>query len=81
MPQQRSGGEQAEIRRARVRVTQICMVMPIARPVTTRAVVGMGILAFLLTSVVGGIWSSLVVANLATTPAVPWAVLAMAGVL
>jgi membrane protease YdiL (CAAX protease family) len=57
------------------------MVTPNARPVTTRMVVGMGILAFLLTSVVGGIWSGLVVANLLTTPAVPWAVLAMAAVL
>jgi membrane protease YdiL (CAAX protease family) len=37
--------------------------------------------AFLLTLVVGGIWSGFVVANLATTPAVPWALPAMAGVL
>jgi len=57
------------------------MVMPNARPVTTGTVVGMGVLAFLLTLVAGGIWSGLVVANLATTAAVPWAVLAMAGVL
>jgi membrane protease YdiL (CAAX protease family) len=57
------------------------MVKPNAGPVTTRAVIGTGVLAFLLTLVVGGIWSGLVVANLLTTPAVPWAVLAMAGVL
>jgi membrane protease YdiL (CAAX protease family) len=57
------------------------MVKPNRRPVTTRAVIGTGVLAFLLTLVVGGIWSGLVVANLLTAPAVPWAVLAMAGVL
>lgn len=57
------------------------MVKPNPRPVTTRGVIGTGVLAFLLTLVVGGVWSGLLVANLATSPAVPWAVLAMAGVL
>jgi membrane protease YdiL (CAAX protease family) len=40
-----------------------------------------GGLALLLTVVTGGIWTALLVANLATTPAVPWAVAAMALVL
>jgi membrane protease YdiL (CAAX protease family) len=57
------------------------MAQPNARPVATRAVVGTGVLALLLTLLLGGIWSGLVVVNLATTPAVPWAALAMAGVL
>ncbi len=37
--------------------------------------------ALLLTVVTGGIWTALLLANLATTPAVPWAVAAMAPVL
>lgn len=42
------------------------------------AVVGTGVLAFLLTVLAGGIWTVLLVTNLATTPAVPWAVAVMA---
>lgn len=40
-----------------------------------------GGLALLLTVVAGGIWTALLLANLATTPAVPWSVAAMAPVL
>ncbi len=40
-----------------------------------------GGLAFLVTVVAGGIWTSLLLANLASTPAVPWAAAAMAPVL
>ena len=40
-----------------------------------------GLLALALTLVGGGIWSALLVANLATSPAVPWSVPAMALVL
>jgi membrane protease YdiL (CAAX protease family) len=40
-----------------------------------------GGLAFTLTVVTGGIWTALLIANLATTPAVPWSVAAMALVL
>jgi membrane protease YdiL (CAAX protease family) len=80
-PRSQSATEPAEIHPCITGVVQNCMVMPNPRPVTTRTVIGTGVLAFLLTLVVGGIWSGLVVANLATTSAVPWAVLAMAGVL
>jgi membrane protease YdiL (CAAX protease family) len=41
-------------------------------------VVGFGALAFVLTAVVGGIWSALLTINLATSPAIPWAVVVMA---
>jgi membrane protease YdiL (CAAX protease family) len=40
-----------------------------------------GALAFLLTIVTGGIWTGLLLANLSTTPAVPWAAVVMALVL
>ena len=40
-----------------------------------------GGLALLLTVLTGGVWTALLLANLATTPAVPWAVAAMALVL
>jgi membrane protease YdiL (CAAX protease family) len=40
-----------------------------------------GLLAFLLTTVGGGIWTAMLVANLSTTPAIPWSVAAMAIVL
>lgn len=40
-----------------------------------------GVLAFLLTVLTGGIWTALLVANLGTTPAIPWAAAAMAAVL
>ncbi|HST89354.1 MAG TPA: CPBP family intramembrane glutamic endopeptidase [Ktedonobacterales bacterium] len=42
------------------------------------AVVWTGVLAFLLTVLAGGVWTGLLVANLATTPAIPWAVAVMA---
>jgi membrane protease YdiL (CAAX protease family) len=40
--------------------------------------VGAGILALLLTVVIGGIWTGLLIANLSTSPAIPWAVIVMA---
>jgi membrane protease YdiL (CAAX protease family) len=44
----------------------------------TLNVVGFGLLAFAITIVAGGIWSALLVANLRSSPAVPWSVPAMA---
>lgn len=41
------------------------------------AVVWSGILAFVLTVVAGGVWTVLLISNLATSPAVPWAVIVM----
>ena len=41
-------------------------------------IVGFGALAIVLTAVVGGIWSALLSVNLATSPAIPWAVAVMA---
>lgn len=37
-----------------------------------------GALAFVLTLLAGDVWTALLVANLASTPAIPWAVPAMA---
>jgi membrane protease YdiL (CAAX protease family) len=48
----------------------------LCRPIMT--VVGTGFLALLITMLAGGVWTSLLVANLATSPAIPWAVVAMA---
>ena len=42
------------------------------------AVVWSGILAFALTVVAGGIWTILLISNLTTSPAIPWAVVVMA---
>lgn len=44
-------------------------------------IVGFGALAFALTAVVGGVWSALLSVNLATSPAIPWAVVVMAALL
>ena len=41
-------------------------------------IIGFGLLAFAITILAGGIWSALLVANLRSSPAVPWSVLAMA---
>ena len=41
-------------------------------------VVGFALLAFVLTAVAGGVWTALLAANLATSPAIPWAVVVMA---
>ena len=41
-------------------------------------VVWSGILAFVLTVVTGGVWTALLIGNLATSPAIPWAVVVMA---
>jgi membrane protease YdiL (CAAX protease family) len=42
------------------------------------SIVSFGLLAFAITILAGGVWSALLVANLRTSPAVPWSVLAMA---
>ena len=42
------------------------------------AVVWSGILAFVLTVVAGGVWTVLLISNIATSPAIPWAVIVMA---
>jgi membrane protease YdiL (CAAX protease family) len=43
--------------------------------------VGYALLAVILTLAVGGVWAALLGVNLATTPALPWAVVAMAPIL
>ena len=50
------------------------------RSFATRAlsIIGFGLLAFAITVLAGGIWSALLVANLRSSPAVPWSVPAMA---
>ena len=48
---------------------------PVAR---VSSVVGFGLLAFAITILAGGIWSGLLIANLRSTPSVPWSVAAMA---
>src|ERR1700741_1057288 len=50
------------------------------RSFATRAlsIIGFGLLAFAITILAGGVWSALLVANLRSSPAVPWSVLAMA---
>jgi len=42
------------------------------------AVVWSGILAFVLTVLAGGVWTVLLISNVATSPAIPWAVVVMA---
>src|SRR2546425_12333922 len=44
----------------------------------TLSVVGLGLLAFAITILAGGIWTPLLVTNLQSSPAVPWSVAAMA---
>src|ERR1700735_1362984 len=46
----------------------------------TRAlsIIGFGLLAFAITVLAGGIWSALLVANLRSSPAMPWSVPVMA---
>jgi hypothetical protein len=41
-------------------------------------VVWSGALAFVLTVVAGGVWTVLLISNVATSPAIPWAVVVMA---
>jgi len=50
------------------------------RSFATRAliIIGIGLLAFAITILAGGIWSALLVANLHGSPSVPWSVPAMA---
>jgi len=50
------------------------------RSIATRAlsIFGFGLLAFAITILMGGIWSALLVANLRSSPAVPWSVPVMA---
>jgi hypothetical protein len=40
--------------------------------------IAVGVLALVLTTVAQGLWTALIVANLRTTPAVPWSVVVMA---
>ena len=47
----------------------------------TLTVIWTGVFAVVMTGVVSGVWGGLLVANLATTPAIPWAAVAMAAVL
>jgi membrane protease YdiL (CAAX protease family) len=42
------------------------------------ALIGLGIFALVLTVLTGGVWTVLLIANLATSPAIPWAVIVMA---
>jgi membrane protease YdiL (CAAX protease family) len=42
------------------------------------AAVWSGILAFVLTVLAGGVWTVLLISNIATSPAIPWAVVVMA---
>jgi len=44
----------------------------------TLSIIGFGLLAFAITVLAGGIWSALLVANLRSSPAVPWSVPVMA---
>jgi membrane protease YdiL (CAAX protease family) len=44
----------------------------------TLSVLGFGLLAFAITVLAGGIWSTLLVANLRSSPAIPWSVPVMA---
>jgi hypothetical protein len=44
----------------------------------TLKVIGFGLLAFAITILAGGIWSALLLANLRSSPAVPWSVPSMA---
>lgn len=46
------------------------------RPVAK--IVGFAVLAFVVTAVAGGVWTALLATNLATSPATPWPVVAMA---
>lgn len=43
--------------------------------------VGMGALAFAFTALVGGVWTGLLSVNLASSPAIPWAVVVMGALL
>src|SRR5260370_14896121 len=44
----------------------------------TPAVVWSGAMALFLASFAGGVWTALLISNLATSPAIPWAVAVMA---
>jgi membrane protease YdiL (CAAX protease family) len=52
---------------------------PLARRILTD--VGLWALAFALTALAGGIWTGLLALNLATSPAIPWAVVVMGALL
>jgi membrane protease YdiL (CAAX protease family) len=43
--------------------------------------VGFALMAFVLTALVGGVWTALLALNLATTPVIPWSVAVMGAVL
>jgi membrane protease YdiL (CAAX protease family) len=44
----------------------------------TLKLIGLGLLAFAITTLAGGVWSGLLIANLRSTPAIPWSVPVMA---
>jgi membrane protease YdiL (CAAX protease family) len=45
------------------------------------SIIGFGLLALGLTAINGGVWAGLLLTNLRTAPAVPWAAIVMAGIL
>jgi hypothetical protein len=51
------------------------------RPFSTATLAWLGIIAMVLNVAVNGVWTALLIANVRTTPAIPWAVLAMAIIL
>jgi membrane protease YdiL (CAAX protease family) len=52
-----------------------------ARASRIPALIGFGLVALVLTLLVGGFWSALLAVNLATSPAIPWSVVLMAALL
>jgi membrane protease YdiL (CAAX protease family) len=52
---------------------------PLVRRLLT--VIGFGILALFISTLAGGVWTALMVANIRTAPSIPWAVVAMAALL
>src|SRR5512133_1119658 len=46
--------------------------------VSTWTIVKLGSFALVLTVLTGGVWTVLLIANLATSPTIPWAVIVMA---
>jgi len=51
------------------------------RPFSTATLAWLGIIAMVLNVAVNGVWTALLIANVRTTPAIPWAVMAMAIIL
>jgi membrane protease YdiL (CAAX protease family) len=53
----------------------------IAETPRSSSIIGFGVLALGLTVINGGMWAGLLLTNLRTAPAIPWAILVMAGIL